>query len=88
MVFKKARRSRAGFYLVSPLLGIFFFLITLALSGFYMSENSQQIDTARAGAEHELAFISAAIAADAFDVFFQNYLQRALDTHKVGGSSP
>jgi len=88
MVFKRAKRSRAGFYLVSPLLGTFFFLITVALAAFYMSENSQQIDTARAGAEHELAFISAAIAADAFDVFFQNYLQQALDTHKVGGPLP
>ncbi len=88
MLFRKAIRSRAGFYLVSPLLGFFFFIISVALVSFYVSENNQWIETARAGSEHELAFISAAISADAFDVFFQNYLQEVLDNHKVGERIP
>ncbi len=88
MPFARETGSRKGFYLVSPMLGFFFFLITVSIAALYITENEQQIRAARAGEEHELAFISGSIEADVFDVFFQNYLQHVLDTHAVGGNLP
>jgi hypothetical protein len=80
-------RSRKGFYLVSPFLGFFFFMISVSIVAFFVTENNQQIDTAKAGIEHDLVFTSYTIQADAFDVYFQNYLQGVLDSYVVGGGS-
>lgn len=80
-------KSRKGFYLVSPFLGFFFFLITVGIAAFFISENDQQIDTAKAGEGQILAFISYTIQADVFDVYFQNYLQSVLDSYNVGESN-
>jgi len=76
-------KNKKGFYLVSPFLGFFFFLITVSIASFFITENSQQIDTAKAGGGNELIFISYAIQADAFDVYIQNFLQELLNTHDV-----
>lgn len=83
----KLSRSRKGFFIVSPFLGFFFFLISVSIAAFFITENLQQIDTAKAGEEHILVFTSYTIQADAFDVYFQNYLQGVLDTYVVGGGS-
>jgi hypothetical protein len=80
-------RSKRGFYMISPFLGFFFFLIAVTLTSFYVSENNQMIDTAKAGEENSLIFTSYTIQADAFDVYFQNYLQQVLDSYVVGGGS-
>ncbi len=79
----KNLKSKKGFYIVSPFLGFFFFLITVSIATFFITENSQQIDTAHAGDTHDLIFISYAIQADAFDVYLQNFLQILLNTHNV-----
>jgi len=79
----KNLKSKKGFYIVSPFLGFFFFLITVSIASFFITENSQQIDTAHAGDTHDLIFISYAIQADAFDVYLQNFLQSLLNTHNV-----
>jgi hypothetical protein len=81
-------KSKKGFYLVSPFLGTFFFLITVSIAALFMTENAQQVETAKAGGGNELIFISYTIQADAFDVYLQNYLQQILDTYVVGGSDP
>jgi hypothetical protein len=83
----KAPRSRKGFYLVSPLLGIFFFLIAMGIAAFLVTENNQQIDTAKASDEHPIVFTSYALQSDVFDVYFQNYLQFLLDTYVVGSEN-
>jgi hypothetical protein len=84
----RAINSKKGFYIVSPLLGTFFFLITVTFSSFYVTENNQMIDLSRAGAENALIFTSYTIQADAFDVYLQNYLQQVLDNYVVGASDP
>jgi len=78
--------SRKGFYLVSPFLGFFFFLIAMSMTMVVVSENDQQISSAKASETHSLVFTTYAIQADAFDVFFQNYLQGVLDNYEVGNS--
>ncbi len=87
-MLSRARKSKKGFYLVSPFLGFFFFSITMLIAALYINENNHQITVARAGEEHKLAFISEAIHSDAREVFFQNYLQSALDTYVVGTDKP
>ncbi len=51
-----------------------------------MTENEQQVETARAGMESPLVFISYTIQADAFDVFFQNFLQQVINNYDPEGS--
>lgn len=75
--------GRKGFYLVSPFLGFFFFLITVGIAAFFITENQQSIETSKAGSTHALIFTSYAIQADAFDVYFQNYLQSILDNYTI-----
>ncbi len=72
-----------GFYLVSPFLGFFFFMITVGMAAFFITENQQAIETSKAGVTHALVFTSYAIQADAFDVYFQNYLQSILDNYTI-----
>lgn len=76
--------SKKGFFLVSPFMGIFFFLITVGITASFVSTNDQAIKTAKAGQESELVFVSYAIQADAFDVYLQNSLQSFLDNYNPG----
>lgn len=81
---KALSRSSKGFYLVSPFLGFFFFLIAVSMTMVVVSENNQQTSIARASETHRLVFDMYAIQADAFDVYFQNFLQKELDNYTVG----
>lgn len=80
----KPLKSKKGFYLVSPFLGTFFFLITVSIAALFMTEDAQQLETAKAGGGNDLVFTSFTIQADAFDVYFQNYLQQVLNDYVVG----
>jgi len=80
-------RSKKGFYIISPFLGFFFFLITVSTASIFLAENNQQIETARGGESQSVIFISHAIQADAVEVFLQNYLQHELDTYEVSADS-
>jgi hypothetical protein len=75
--------SKKGFYLVSPLLGFFFFLIAMSVTAFFVTENNQHLESATSTVEDDIVFTSYAIQADAFDVYFQNYLQDFLDTFDI-----
>ncbi len=77
--------SKKGFYLVSPMLGFFLFLITVSMTMVVVTENNQRLETAKVSGTHNLVFTTYAIQADSFDVFFQNYLQVVLDNYQVGG---
>lgn len=79
-------KGRKGFYIVSPMLGFFFFLITVSIVAFFIAENNQQIETSHAATQNDLLFNAYAVQSDAFDVYFQNYLQELLDEFRVGGS--
>jgi hypothetical protein len=76
-------KAKKGFYLVSPFLGFMFFLITVAIASFFVSEDHQSIETAQAGVITKLSFAIQAMHADATDVFLQNYLQEALDAYDL-----
>jgi len=78
--------SRKGFYLVSPFLGFFFFLVAMSVTLTIVTENNQRIDTAKAGATSNILFTSNAMQVDTFDVYFQNYLQAMLDRHELNNS--
>ena len=80
-------RSKKGFYLVSPFLGFFFFIIAVNVGLTIFTENNQRIETAKGAAEHDLVFITYSIQSDAFDVYFQNYLQGVLDDHIIAPTS-
>jgi len=48
--------SRKGFYVTSPILGVFFLAITIGVGASIMTENEQQVETARAGMESPTCF--------------------------------
>ncbi len=79
-------KSKRGFYLVSPLLGIFIFLITISAAYVVISENLHSMDVAQASPSSDIIFLSQALEADIFDVYFQNYLQKVLDSYQVGSA--
>jgi hypothetical protein len=80
---KALLRSSKGFYLVSPFLGFFFFLIAVSMTMVVVSENNQQIALARSSQTHQVIFQMYALQADAFDVYFQNFLQKWLDSYQI-----
>lgn len=82
--FTLLHKSRKGFYLVSPFLGFFFFLITVSVGMVMITENNQMIETSKSTVSQQISFVAYAIQADAFDVFLQNYLQANIDSYEVG----
>lgn len=76
--------DRRGFYIVSPFIGFFIFLITVSIASFMITEEAQQRETAHGSQAERIVFNAYALRADAESVYLQNYLQRELDTYDVG----
>jgi len=79
--------NRRGFYIVTPFLGMAFFMIAFASSAFFLNEDVQQNRIADASASNQLIFVSQALGADAFNVLLQNKIQIELDNMVLGSGS-
>jgi hypothetical protein len=77
-------RSSKGFYLVSPFLGFFFFMIAMSMTMVVVTENNQQIELAGSSQTPRIVFDMYAVQTDALDVYLQNSLQKALDSYAIG----
>jgi hypothetical protein len=75
--------KQRGFYVVSPFVGIIFFLIVATVAAIVVNEDGQQLELARASMGRELVFSAQAIEADLFNVLMQIRLQRVLDTFNM-----
>jgi len=71
--------DKRGFYLVSPLAGTIFFLMTITAAAFILNEDAQYRRIAEVGYADRLTYVAQAIEADVFDVLIQNKMQGAMD---------
>jgi len=73
-------RSKRGFYVMTPFLGVVFFMIVMSLAAFVGSENEQSLKTAKSSdINDDMIFAIGAAQADVLDVQIQNKLQWLLD---------
>ena len=74
-------RSKRGFYILTPFLGVIFFLIVISLAALVNNENEQSLKMARTSdINDDLIFSIESVQADVFDVHLHNRLQTILST--------